>query len=237
MDILTNIWLSENIIIWYADWQIAFDQIDWLGTGHYLSPGHLEDFSCVTLKFTWFFPPPLIRLCSILNISPPLLSPHPTPPPPHHWWSIGSQLSSLPLYTVLAITGNRKTIGKHIGKPHLSIGNIVCKHAHKQVCVCCHHDMVLDMWVWYAKIVVAHFSMLVAFVITKSCYLWLWKASSVLGSFLPVPPQIKWFVNKLWCLHTVERTLNVMLSLLVKSFYGYVVLCHSLVIRNAAVTI
>ena len=145
MDILTNIWLSENIIIWYADWQIAFDQIDWLGTGHYLSPGQLEDFSCVTLKFTWF----------------------PPPPPPHHWWSIGSQLSSLPLYTLLTISGNRKTIGKHIGKPHLSIGNIVCKFAHKQLCVCCDHDMVSDMWVWYAKIVVAHLSMLVAFVITK----------------------------------------------------------------------
>ena len=106
MDILTNIWLSKNIIIWYADWQMAFYQIDWLGTGHYLSLGQLEDFSCVTLKFTWFSPPPShpIRLGSILNISPPLLSPQP-PSLAINWqstlfitplYSVGNHWSSLP---------------------------------------------------------------------------------------------------------------------------------------------
>ena len=76
-----------NRIVWYVDWQIIVDQIDWLGTGHYLSLGQLEVFSCVDNKIYLIYPPPPIRLCSVLKI------PLPSPPP-----LIGDQLVVNPLY-------------------------------------------------------------------------------------------------------------------------------------------
>ena len=85
-----------NRIVWYVDWQIIVDQIDWLGTGHYLSLGQLEVFSCVDNKIYLIYPPP-IRLCSVLKI--------PLPSPPH-WRSIGSQPSILPLYTLFTMTNH-----------------------------------------------------------------------------------------------------------------------------------
>ena len=86
-----------NRIVWYVDWQIIVDQIDWLGTGHYLSLGQLEVFSCVDNKIYLIYPPPPIRLCSVLKI--------PLPSPPH-WRSIGSQPSILPLYTLFTMTNH-----------------------------------------------------------------------------------------------------------------------------------
>ena len=88
-----------NRIVWCVDWQIIVDQIDWLGTGHYLSLGQLEVFSCVDNKIYLIYPPP-IRLCSVLKI--------PLPSPPH-WRSIGSQPSILPLYTLFTMTNHLST--------------------------------------------------------------------------------------------------------------------------------
>ena len=55
----------------------------------------------LTIKFTWFTPPPPIRLCSVLKI--------PLPSPPH-WRSIGSQPSILPLYTLFTMTNHLSII-------------------------------------------------------------------------------------------------------------------------------
>ena len=115
------------MIIWYTDWQITVDQVDWLGTGHYISPGKLEDFSHNKI---YLIPP--IRFCSILKIT--MWSLQNAPPPPPFFITLYTLLvmtdhpftppwkpcdpskmlhplppSILPLYTLLAMTDHPST--------------------------------------------------------------------------------------------------------------------------------